>query len=352
MSYADGMAAINLEMPAKIPRTEYSAHFHWDLVNTVCGLSVHENSTPEEMQRASSAFLRQWDYGFYWNILTAGGIFGDKRTDMGHAVYREGGTDFSLEMHQLFAEPEDVFSFDMDATYGQRDKRVLTAEYNENFKQHNRIYPDCVNMTGIYVTCMSGLIDLMGWDTLLTAAGLDSHAFGEFINRYCRWISQYFEALADCSSPVVMIHDDIVWTSGPFLHPDFYRTYIFPNYKKLFRPLHEAGKKILFTSDGDYTLFLPDIADCGVSGFVLEPVTDLKVAVEHFGQTHAIVGNVDTRILLHGDRPAIEAEVRRCMDLGRSCPGFFLAVGNHIPPNTPVENALWYQEVYEKLSRR
>ena len=37
MSYADGMAAINLEMPAKIPRTEYSAHFHWDLVNTVCG---------------------------------------------------------------------------------------------------------------------------------------------------------------------------------------------------------------------------------------------------------------------------------------------------------------------------
>jgi hypothetical protein len=346
------MAAINLEMPGRIPRTEYSAHFHWDLVNQVCGLSVHENSTPEEKQRASSAFIRQWDYGFFWNILTSSGIFGDKRTDMGHAVYREGGTDFSLEQHQLFTEPEDVFTFDMDATYGQRDIKTLIAEYDADFEKQNQLFPDCVNMTGIYVTCMSGLIDLMGWDTLLTAAGLDSQAFGDFINRYGRWIGQYFEALAQSSSPVVMIHDDIVWTSGAFLHPDFYRTYIFPNYKKLFRPLLEAGKKILFTSDGDYTMFLPDIAACGVHGFVLEPVTDLQVAVEHFGQTHAIVGNVDTRVLLHGDRPAIETEVRRCMDLGRACPGFFLAVGNHIPPNTPVEHALWYQDAYEKSCRR
>ena len=33
-------------------------------------------------------------------------------------------------------------------------------------------------------------------------------------------------------------------------------------------------------------------------------------------------------------------------------PGFVMAVGNHIPANTPVDNALWYNECYEKLSRR
>jgi len=27
-------------------------------------------------------------------------------------------------------------------------------------------------------------------------------------------------------------------------------------------------------------------------------------------------------------------------------------VGNHIPPNTPVENALYYNQVYEELSKR
>jgi len=29
-----------------------------------------------------------------------------------------------------------------------------------------------------------------------------------------------------------------------------------------------------------------------------------------------------------------------------------MAVGNHIPPNTPVDNALYYNEAYMKLSER
>ena len=74
--------------------------------------------------------------------------------------------------------------------------------------------------------------------------------------------------------------------------------------------------------------------------------------VEKYGQTHVIVGNADTRILLYGSKDDIRAEVERCMTLGRNCPGYFLAVGNHIPPNTPVENALYYNEVYEELCRR
>lgn len=32
MSLQNGLSALNLEMPDRIPRTEYSAHFHWDLV--------------------------------------------------------------------------------------------------------------------------------------------------------------------------------------------------------------------------------------------------------------------------------------------------------------------------------
>jgi hypothetical protein len=29
-----------------------------------------------------------------------------------------------------------------------------------------------------------------------------------------------------------------------------------------------------------------------------------------------------------------------------------MAVGNHIPSNTPVENVLYYEQVYEELARR
>ena len=40
------------------------------------------------------------------------------------------------------------------------------------------------------------------------------------------------------------------------------------------------------------------------------------------------------------------------MAIGKDCPGFIMAVGNHIPANTPVESALYYNEVFEELRQR
>ena len=352
MSYQNGMVAIHLEMPDTVPRTEYSAEFHWDLVNKVTGSNVNEHSGAKAQSDASNAFINAWDYGFFWDILTHNQIFGDKRTKMGHAEYQQGGVDYSNEVSALFEDPEDVYDCDMYELYGARDKNTLTAEYDEHYDARCARGQDAVQMTGIYVTCMSGMIEMLGWDTLLAAAGIDSGAFGAFVNRYAAWIQQYFDALAKSKSPVVMVHDDIAWSSGAFLHPDFYRAYIFPNYKKLLRPLHEAGKKILFTSDGDFTMFIDDIAACGVNGFVMEPLTDMAYVAEKYGKTHAFVGNADTGVLLMGGKADIEAEVKRCMRIGKKYPGFFLAVGNHIPANTPVDNVLYYDEIYRKLAKR
>lgn len=116
--------------------------------------------------------------------------------------------------------------------------------------------------------------------------------------------------------------------------------------------LPHAGKTVLFTSDGDFTLFIDDLAGVGVHGFVLEPMTDMAAIAERYGKTHLFVGNVDTRVLLRNDREAIRAEVERAVSIGRDCPGFVVAVGNHIPANTPVEAALYYNEVLEELRLR
>jgi uroporphyrinogen-III decarboxylase len=108
----------------------------------------------------------------------------------------------------------------------------------------------------------------------------------------------------------------------------------------------------MYTSDGNYTEFLDDIAACGAHGFVMEPSTDMARFAERYGKDHVFVGNADTRILLSGTKEDIYAEVRRCMDIGKKCPGFFMAVGNHIPSNTPVDHCLWYNDAYEKMARR
>lgn len=352
MSYSDGMAAIDLEMPSRVPRTEYSAHTHWKLINAVTGTDISPKSSDKEKRAAGNSFIKAWNYDFMWSTLISSNVFGDLRTKMGHAEYEQDGVDYSSDIVCPFSDPEEVLDFDFWEAYGRRDHAKMVEDFEAHHRSNMENYPECVNMTGIYVTCISGLIDIFGWDMMLMAAGMDPVRFGDMTNRYASWIQQYFEALADAAVPVVMIHDDIVWTSGAIFHPDWYRKYVFPNYLNYFKPLIESKKKIMFTSDGTYTEFIDDIAATGVNGFVLEPTTDMAYIAERYGKTHSFIGNADTRILLTGTREQIHAEVKRCMDIGKGCPGFFMAVGNHIPSNTPVENAIYYNEVYEKMSKR
>ena len=83
---------------------------------------------------------------------------------------------------------------------------------------------------------------------------------------------------------------------------------------------------MLFCSDGNFDVFVDDIVAAGFHGLVFEPLTRLEPVVEKYGQTHVIVGNTDTRILLYGSKEDIRAEVERCMSLsavptcaGRRC---------------------------------
>lgn len=347
-----GLAAFALDMPEHVPHTEYSAHYHWDLINKVTGSHIGPSSTGEEKQKATSAFVKAWDYSFMYNTPLDEFIFGNKRTKMGHCVFAAGGTDFDEEKFELFQDTQEIYDFDFFEAYGERYPGEICRYFNENYQMQMERYPDCVNTSGIYVTGMSGLIEVCGWDMLLLAAGEDYHAFGRVLERYAKWIQSYFEGLAMSEIPIVSVHDDIVWASGPFLPANWYREFLFPQYKKYFAPLLEAGKKILYICDGNYTQFIDDIAACGVHGFVMEPTTDLSYVAEHYGKSHVMVGNADTRILLNGSREQIYGEVKRCMDIGKKCPGFIMAVGNHIPANTPVENAEIYFDAWQKLGVR
>ena len=352
MSYEDGWAAANMEMPSRVPRVEFDAEGHWALVKAVTGIPVDFDSPAETKQEASRAFIKAWNYDIRLTPLIGHGELEAKRTSMGHSEYAPGGVDYDTNIYCPFKDPEEVFALDFMETYGTKDKSALTQRFNEHYRSQCQMFPDTVSMTGTYTTLFSGLIAIFGWDMLLMAGGVDPVRFGEVANRYARWMQPYYDALAESETTLVYSHDDIVWTSGAVFHPDWYRKYIFPNYKKLYAPLVESGKKVIFVSDGDYTEFIDDVAATGAGGFFFEPLTDLKYITEHYGQTHIIIGNADTRILLMGTKEDIRQEVKRCMDLGRHCPGFFMSVTNMIPSNTPVENALYYNEVYEELSRR
>jgi hypothetical protein len=343
MSYERGWRALHLDMPETIPHTEYCSHPQ--LVKRITGIDPREDGS------AWGKFFEMTHYDLLW-ITNDGPGWKGRTTSMGHAVFEEGGIDFNTDIHCPFANPEEVLSFDPVAEYGLPDIDERAAYFERCYQEGQKRHPTLIYTGGYYKTIFSACIEAFGWDMFLSSAPLDYERFDRVLEGFFQISLANFRAWAKTSAPVFICHDDIVWTQGAVFHPNWYRRYVFPRYKKLWQVLRDAGKIVLFCSDGGFTEFVDDIAEAGADGFIFEPLTDLEYIVARYGQTKAIIGNIDTRALTFGTRDDVRREVVRCANLGRDCPGYFFAVGNHIPHNVPLDNALYYFELIEELGRR
>ncbi len=337
MSYERGIAAIRLQAPEEIPHTQYITHPQW--------LAVLR----ERAGRPDADFADLLDFDLLWHTDLPAGM-GGRWTDMGHAVWQPDGSDYRLPKPSPFQSLEDIFNLDPFAEYGRADHAAQAGKYQGWYDQARR--RDFVVPGGLYRSVVSFAIAAFGWENLLLAAGADAERFGGVLNRWADLLMDYVRAWAATDIEVFITHDDIVWTAGGIFPPKFYRTYIFANFKRYWDCLKDAGKKVLFCSDGNYTEYVDDIAAAGADGFIFEPTTDLDYVVSRYGRTHVIVGNADCRPLTFGSAADVAAEVQRCMHAGRDCPGYFFAVGNHMPPNMPVENADACIAAYRQMRRR
>lgn len=176
MSHPSG--SIRSRRIARIPRTEFSADFHWDLINAVTGHQVGPHSAADAQRAASLAFMRAWNYDLFWRTLIDYDEFGAWYTDMGHAEYAAGGTDRRDTLTHPFKNVEDVLAFDPCERLAMHPHGELVRRFEEDYRHERDLHPDGVNMTGIYPSLISGLIGLFGWDLLLEAAGTDQTRFG------------------------------------------------------------------------------------------------------------------------------------------------------------------------------
>jgi hypothetical protein len=337
VSYRIGIDTLNLRPAPRLAHTEYCSNER--LKQAVTGL-------PPEDPAREREFMRLWDVDFIWS--TPGPpVPWEQRgrtTDMGHAEFLEGGTDWRLPKSCPFVTPEDVWAFDAVAEYGLEDHGALVRYYEGLYQDARRDYPEQVWTGGYYPTIYSGAIAAFGWDMLLLAAA-DARRFARVIDSIYRYTMHQYLAWAETSIEFFMCHDDMVWTQGPFMSPSFYRSEVFPRFQALWAVLHKAGKKVVFTSDGDYSMFVDDIVAAGADVLCFEPMTALEPVVAKYGQTHGIISSkVDARTLTFGSEAQIAAEVDATVAAGKQCKGFMCAVGNHIPSNVPVERALFYMD--------
>jgi hypothetical protein len=347
MSYSIGRDALNLIPRERLARVEYLDN--WEIVRHVTG------KDPRFDHEATRLFNEWSKMDFCW-VTNDGPIRWNKRgrtTDMGHASFVEDGSDFHVGAQSPFQSSKDVLEFDAVAEYGLTPMDDLVAYYERSYQETRRDNPDQVVTGGYYNTIVSGAIEAFGWERLLEAAGDNATQLGESVlGSIFAQTMHHATAWAQTSIEYYMCHDDMVWTSGAFMRPAFYRAYIFPRYRELFKMLHNAGKKVIYTTDGLYDFFMDDIVDAGADGLVFEPMNNLELIVSKYGRTHSLFGGIDCRTLTFGSISDIEEEVRTACALALKCGGFFIGCGNHFPANIPLENALAYFGFLDRYGNR
>lgn len=325
--------AVNLRPNARPAHAEYSLGYHTDYIRRITGC---DPATPAGRR----ALADRWVLDFNWS--SNDGLHGDwgkrgRATDMGHAEYAADGSDRRDLKPCPFDDPEQVWAFDAVVEYGLPDFDEQVRAYEAQVRRSREDQPQVVTSGGYYKTIVSGGIESFGWDMLLVACA-EPERMEPVFDSFFRRTLFHMQAWARTSAEVIIQHDDFVWTQGPFMNPAYYRSVIIPRYAELWKPLHAAGKKVLFCSDGDFTEFVDDIAAAGADGLIFEPCMDFGRMVERLGSSHCLVGSaVDCRDLTLGHRQAVVAAVDRTMALLPKCKGLVWAVGNHLPANIPEE---------------
>ena len=254
---------------------------------------------------------------------------------MGHAEYDEGGKDMRDSKECPFKTIEEVWEFDAVEEYGLPDFDEQVAEFEKQATNARTNNPGQLTTGGYYVTLVSGAIQSFGWDMLLMAAS-DPVKMEKVFDSFFRRTLFFMKAWSQTSAEVIIQHDDFVWTAGAFMHPDIYRKVIIPRYAELWKPIHEAGKKLLFCSDGDFTEFAGDVVEAGADGLIFEPCMDFGNMVDQFGKDVCLVGSyVDCRDLTFEHWDKVKEDIDKTFEKLQDCKGAIVTVGNHLPPNIP-----------------
>ena len=263
----------------------------------------------------------------------------------------------------FFQSAEDVFAFSplSKADFSDWPHVVVPGDYSCEqviYERYRKNYPQEWGNTapkgsdasvGFYNTMFMWPLLTFGWELFLETC-LDQR-FARIMEEFAEINRKVFRAFARLPVNFVICHDDIVGTRGPICPPEWMRRHIFKYYEEFWSIVKQAGKAVLFMSDGRMDAFADDIFSCGARGIRTEPYTDFKtIARKH--EDCFLNGEGDNRVLMRNNPEEIKAMVETMVDTAHLTGGYMMGIGNHIPWNVPPEAAKLYLELSAELAHR
>jgi hypothetical protein len=155
--------------------------------------------------------------------------------------------------------------------------------------------------------------------------------------------------------PLFFIGDDIAYKGTLMFSPQFLRRTFVPMLRRCIEPLHAAGVKVIYHSDGNLWEIMDDLLDVGIDGInPIEPLAGMTLEGlrKRYGSRLILVGGMDCSQLLPLGTPGeIRAAVRDAMRVAAPGGGLFIGSSSEIVPATPLENVLTFYEACREYGR-
>ena len=282
----------------------------------------------------------------------------------GHEHVRWGtGETWRFDWGAEFADIDDVLAYSplehldlsdapLTEPHDYSDEEKLYEEYRARLPDDGRgdTAPEGdTAMVGFYNTLIIWPIVTFGYEKFLTAC-LDPE-FGRIMEEFARITDRVMRVFARLPVNFVTCHDDIVTTHGSLVPPSWLSTHIFPHYEKWWHMLNDAGKEVIFITDGCVDEYADTIISCGARGIITEPYTDFKTMARKHPDAF-MAGEGDVRVLMRNDPGEIRQMVESMIETAQMCGGYFLKIGNLIPHNVPADALKYYLDLCEDLGWR
>ena len=163
-----------------------------------------------------------------------------------------------------------------------------------------------------------------------------------------------FEAqrFAQAGVDMIRIGDDVGTQRGMLIHPDTYRKWFKPRYKRIIDCARAISPNLHFSyhSDGDCREIIPDLIEAGVT--VLNPVQpecmDIAEVKREFGKDLVFLGGIGTQTTMpFSNAREVYETVQRTIDtLGPT--GYFPTPTHVLEPEVPWENIEAYLQAVKE----
>ncbi len=176
--------------------------------------------------------------------------------------------------------------------------------------------------------------DLMGLDRYLMAFITEP----ELVRRIVKFSVDYNLELAGLvrarGVDILGIGDDFADNRGPFVSPDMFREFLYPEFKRVVQGYKEMGFYVIKHSDGNLNPILDMLVDAGID--CLDPIDplggmDIGWIREKYGRRIARKGNIDcVKTLVDSPTERVRKEVIECIRAASPGGGHIISSSNSL----------------------